>query len=138
MTAVVAVCYLLAGDLPPPAAVLDRPVPRFFTATKFRAELGRPLTATWQNVPLRTIIRRISENRNISLLLDRRIDPTLRVEVELNGDSVLVGLRTIAAKTGAQTSVVGNTVCLGPPKSISKLRTLVLLRSRELLPAKLV
>ena len=133
MTAIVTLCYLLAGALPQPDTVLDRPVPRLSTATKFRAELERLLTLSWQNVPLRTIIRRISENQSIAILLDRRIDPTQRVAVELNGESLLVGLQTIAAGAGAQVSIVGNTVCLGPAKSISKLRTLVVLRSNELL-----
>lgn len=130
-------CSFAAGtnlrSVPPATAVvLDRPVPELVTGSRFESELRRPLTASWRNVPLRTVFRRISASRKISLLLDRRIDPTKRVAIDISGESLLEGIDRIAANAGGTTSIVGNVVVVGPPASLSKLRTLVELRTDEL------
>ena len=127
------VLTLLLADVPDEGPVLDRPVPVLLTDLRFRQELTKPLTATWANVPLRTVLRRISETRKVSIVLDRRIDPTHKLLIDLTGVPLGGGIETIAEQVGARVTVVGNTVFVGPPESTGKLRTLVVLRNEELL-----
>lgn len=112
--------------------VLDRPVPDRLTGGPFRAELDRPVSASWSNLDLRSILTRIAETRRVAILLDRRIDSTQKLAVDLNGETLHEGLATITERVGGRLSVVGSTAFIGPAESASKLRTLVRIRSDEL------
>ncbi len=130
-----AVLLCLIGVAPPgPEVVLNRPHPQLVASDKnFKKAIQRPLiSATWYNSRLRSVLQQISESQRVAVLLDRRIDPTSKIIIDQNGQSAIAVIRMIAARVSVDVSLVGNTVCLGPPKSISKLRTLVKFRSDEL------
>lgn len=122
---------LLASD--PGEIVLDRPVPELVTTGKFRGELERGLSASWRNIDLRTVLRRIADDRKMAIVLDRGVDPNREVAFEFVNAPVLEALETIAADAGAAVSVLENAVYLGPPERAAKLRTLIALRTEELL-----
>jgi hypothetical protein len=128
----VAFCSLFAADAPTADVRLDRRLPSLKTGKEFRDELDKPLTAAWQNVPTRRVLNRIAESRRISVLLDRRIDPTQPVAVDFNGGRLRAALESIATQVNGQISVLGNTVCIGPRPSMAKLRTLAAIRFDEL------
>lgn len=116
----------------------DRPIPELLVDEEFESELDLAISATWDNVGLRDIARRIGENRQISILLDRRLDPSREVPFEVNNETVLDVLQQIAAKVAARCSVVSSTVYLGPPESAARLRTLIALRTGELFDKSLM
>lgn len=116
----------------------DRPIPELLVDAEFESELDLAISATWDNVGLRDIARRISDNRQISILLDRRLDPSREVPFEVNNETVLDVLQQIAAKVSARCSVVSSTVYLGPPESAARLRTLIALRTGELFDKSLM
>ena len=99
---------LLASD--PGEVVLDRPVPERVTTGKFQAELERNLSASWRNIDLRTVLRRISDDRKIAIVLDRRIDPSREVEIEFTNQPVLEALEAIAGEAGGGVSVLESAV----------------------------
>jgi len=124
-------CCVSLNGLPADVDI-DRPVPQFAIGKEFVSKLQQEFTGSWKNVTLRTILNRISSNTQISILLDRRIDPTSVPIVDFKQGTLLDALRKIAAQSSAGLSVVGNTVFIGPKPSVSKLRTLVELRSDEM------
>jgi len=123
--------FALADDFTKPAD----PTPRdskFVSNRALERNMESPFAASWKNVPLRDILRAISQQRNVSVLCDRRIDPTTRLIVDLNSVRLSDSLADLANRVEAGVSVAGNTVCVGPRESMARLRTLIQLRTNEL------
>ncbi|MFH1303934.1 MAG: hypothetical protein ABIK07_22975 [Planctomycetota bacterium] len=78
------------------------------------------------------MIQRICSTQNISIILDRRIDPSLKLKLDLQNLTLEQGLQKLAALANAKTEVVGSTIYIGPEKAVSKLKTLLELKSEEL------
>jgi hypothetical protein len=97
-----------------------------------QAALDRPFAATWENVNLRNIARRISATQHVAILLDRRLDPTCEYSVTAPDEPLRSFLDRLAESGGGRGAVVGNTVYLGPPAAARNLRTLIWLRQQEL------
>jgi hypothetical protein len=105
---------------------------RFVTGTTFRRVVEQPITATWDNVDLRTIVRAIEGAKHVAIVCDRRIDPTAELHVSASGEPLGDFLERLAAGSQAGGTIVGNAVYLGPRPAASRLRTLVALRRQEL------
>ncbi|MCY2963462.1 MAG: hypothetical protein NT069_07390 [Planctomycetota bacterium] len=104
----------------------------FHSGKAFRQALDRTISATWEQVDLRTITRRIEETRQIALLVDRRLDPSRPVKFAAHDVRLGELLERLASERDAEAIVVGNTVYLGPKSATEKLRTLIALRTEEL------
>ena len=114
------------------SAPRDRATTDFLTGQKFQAELDQPLSGSWTNVELRTLLNKLASKAGIAILLDRRVDPTTTIPVEIVNRSLKDGLEEMARKRGAGISIPDNVVFIGPPSAVSRLRTLIELRSAEL------
>ncbi|MEX2287918.1 MAG: hypothetical protein WD648_12565 [Planctomycetaceae bacterium] len=121
---------LLAGA--DPDVALHPPQPRRLVDASFQRALRAPISGSWNNVELRRILRGIADERNISILVDRRIDPTTVRSVDLNNVPLVQGLETIASGSRATICTTDSTVVIGPPASLSKLRTLIQIRDDEM------
>jgi hypothetical protein len=130
MFAAILCCVLIGSDAG--AVVLDRPVPKLLIGKPFEEVLDNKLTASWTNVPMRGILQRISANYEISILLDRRLDPSRELQIDLDTQPLAAAVHQIAERQQGSTSVVGNTIYVGPTPSAARLRTLVQLRADEL------
>ncbi len=114
-------------------AVLSDPLPsRYKTQSRFAAALERPLSGTWKGVPLRTILRRLSQECEVSILLDRRVDPDRQIDIETGERSLASAVEEIARLAHVAVSRVGNCLVVAPIPAARRLRTLVALRDREL------
>jgi len=109
----------------------------FVTGTTFRKVVEQPVTATWDNVNLRTIVRGIEEAKRVAILCDRRIDPTAELHVSASGEPLADFLERLAAGSQAGGTILGNTIYLGPRAMAARLRTLAALRKQELLDKNL-
>lgn len=109
--------------------------PPYHTGPRFRRELETPASGAWTNVPLRTLLRDLATQHGVAILLDRRIDPTLRLPLEITNQPLKEGLEGMAARVGAQTSLTQNVVYIGPGPARNRLRTLIELRTAELQPS---
>jgi len=120
----------------PGKVVIDGAIPSRLVGNEFQQALDRPISAGWKNVHLRGILRRIEEDREIAIFLDRRIDPSQTPVVDLNNDTLQAALGGLAERVSASAAVAGNVVMIGPRQSVAKLRTLIQLRSNELVDSQ--
>lgn len=114
-------------------AILNREAQKYLTNQKFRRALSRPFSASWSNVGIRAIITRIRNTQNISIILDRRIDPSNKVKLDIQNLTLEQGLKNLASKVHAKIAVIGSTIYIGPKQEVSNLKTLLELRRTELL-----
>lgn len=110
----------------------DRRPDSFATGPKFQTELNQATSGTWANVELRSLLNTLGAQRRIAILLDRRIDPTAQLPVEIVDQPFRDALQGIAHQVSAELCVPGNVVYVGPPAAVKNLRTLVELRTSEL------
>ena len=114
------------------------PPVRFRTGKRFVEALDRLMAISWQERRLRPGLRQLSESREVAVLLDRRIDPEQVLTLGLAQVSLREVLKTIASECDANVTIVGNTVYVGPASLAARLRTIVEIRSRELVVAAAV
>ena len=114
-----------------PAGAADKTF-RFHTGTQFRDALRKPLSASWDNMDLRTIVRRIEADKRVAMLIDRRIDPSRIRFADAADEPLSTFVERMAAESNAGAAFVGNVVYMGPVSSASKLRTLAAIRTQEL------
>jgi hypothetical protein len=104
----------------------------FVVGTGFRSALEQPFSPTWDHIDLRMIARTVQEGPGVSLLLDRRIDPTAERSLKVTNATLRESFDRLAAECDAGATIIGSTVYLGPHDTAGKLRTLVALRKAEL------
>jgi len=131
--ALMMVCSMVLGDqhglAKQPGNATDM---KFLVDNDFEQQLDKNITASWEGASIRSIIRRLAENRKIAIVLDREIDPTIKPNIKIQQIPLREALDQIAQKTGAEVSVLDNVIYLGPPKKALVLKTLVQLRTNEL------
>jgi hypothetical protein len=126
-----------AGMPESPGVSTERPV---LSGIRFRQSLSQRVSVSWTNTStdrlrqhsIRHITRRVQELWRVSILLDRRIDPSSEMEVRASNRPVREVLGLLVEPLGGGISVVGNTVYMGPTQDARVLRTLVHLRNEEL------
>jgi hypothetical protein len=123
---------VLAFAGPDDIAVLDRPVPERVSGPLFAKALETKISASWRNVELRTILNRLADEHQTAVVLDRGIDPTQELDLDIDYQPLEAAFRVVAKSAGAELSILGNTIYVGPAKRVAKLRTLEHLRTREL------
>lgn len=127
---------LLLGGLVATRVVAAEPA-AFVSGSAFVKALERPFAAKWNVAELRKIIRDVETARHVSILPDRRLDPTgIRPAIDAN-ETLLGFLERLAAAWNARATVIGNTVYLGPAPAAERLRTLIAMRRQELLDKSL-
>lgn len=95
----------------------------YLREARFREAIDRPLVANGERAVLRDYLQRLAGERQVAILLDRRIDPGQRVNVALAADFFDDGIRSLVGQVAADVSVVGDTIYVGPPESTRLLRT---------------
>ncbi len=96
-------------------------------------QLAQPADLVWSNQPVREGLRQIAKLHRVAILLDRRIDPDQSVRLRARQLPIGELIKQIAQQCGAETSLVGSVVYVGPPATASKLRTLAAVRADEML-----
>lgn len=105
----------------------------FVTGRQFRDALEKEITIGWQEEHLRSGLAQLTAARQIAFVLDRRIDPDQLVTLQIRKVSLLDMLTALAESAGGQLSVLENFVYIGPESTARRLRTLVDIRTSELL-----
>lgn len=100
--------------------------------SEFVRELEKPLSVSREKAELRPLLERLSGERRIAIVLDRRIDPELTIDAQLPPATVRASIDEVARRAGAIVRVVGNTLIVGPDPNLGQLRTLCVLRGLEL------
>lgn len=120
-------------------AVAAVPLPILLAHAQNRA--ARPANAAtihWDQVPLRDALERLADLYGAEIFLDRRIDPSTRVRLDVQNVGAAEALAQTAAAAGVGVSQIGSLNYVGPLPATDSLRSLAALRSEEVsrLPAR--
>jgi len=105
---------------------------KFLTGNEFTRQLNRPLLANQDYTPIRQTLNRLSEERHIAVCLDRRIDPSQLVFVDLQTPYFDEGIRVLANRVSADVVVLADMVFVTTPATAQTLRTRIALAEKEL------
>jgi hypothetical protein len=114
--------------------------PRPRIATGAPAKISqRTATIHWQRVPLRDALARLHTLFDDTVFVDRRIDPSMRVSLDIEAGSAEEVVAGIAAGRELGVARLGALVYLGPNGAADQLRAISAARSQEVgrLPAEL-
>jgi hypothetical protein len=128
-------CLLLTSTIigGPRSAIFSESLPaRYRTQSRFSAALERPIAGSWKGVSLRSILRRLSREREVSILLDRRVDPDQMIDIDTGDRSLRSEIDEIAQTAHAAASRAGNCLVVAPAAAAGRLRTVIALREGEL------
>ena len=122
---------------PPRPPRADSPLMR---GVGFRRALSQRVSVAWvtnstdrlNQHTIRQLAVRSQELWRVSVVLDRRIDPSSELKVEVTNRPVREVLDSLSRPVGGGISEVGNAVYIGPAGDARVLRTLVQLREMEL------
>ncbi len=124
------VCFLLLQTL---SVLAAEP----FSGKKFDDALDQKIGRTWgggggDGDSIRQALQQLTESNHVSIVLDRRIDPTQPVSLTVPATPLRDVMAALAKTVDAGSVVVGNVVYVGPIESAKKLRTLIELRNADL------
>jgi hypothetical protein len=128
-------CLILTSTMVggPRSAIFSEPLPaRYRTQARFAAALERPIAGNWKGVSLRSILRRLSREREVAILLDRRVDPDQTIDIDTGERSFRSAIDEIALTAHSAASRAGNCLVVAPLAAAGRLRTIIALREREL------
>jgi hypothetical protein len=86
----------------------------------------------WRRVPLRDVVRRLEDVFDETVFVDRRVDPSRRVSLDIEAESVEDVLEPIAAQSGLAIGRLGRLVYLGPRSTAEQLAALAILRAQPI------
>jgi hypothetical protein len=104
---------------------------------KFDDALEQKIGRTWggsggDGDSIRLALQQLTEMNHVSIMLDRRIDPTQSITLTVPATRLRDVIAALAKTVDAGTAVVGNVIYVGPIESAEKLRTLIELRNQDL------
>lgn len=91
----------------------------------------RTATIHWQRVPLRDALSRLHTLFDDSVFVDRRVDPNMRVSLDIEAGSAEEVVTGIAAGQDLGVARLGPLVYLGPSSAAEQLRAISTARSHE-------
>src|SRR5687768_14822181 len=93
-----------------PVEVRSAPTPEApVTGPRLRQVLQSPVAGlAWRNVPLGDVLRDVAAAFSVSIVRDRRVDPTTPVDVQSAEVPLREAIEEVAAKAGAEIRIVGN------------------------------
>ena len=94
--------------------------------------LGTPVTVTWAGLPLRTAAGRLGEAGGVAVVVDRRIDPDVRVSLDAVGEPLAEVVSRIAAAAGAEVAPYAGHVRIVPRGRGAAVAAAERVREREL------
>jgi len=104
----------------------------WITGRKFQQEIDQPFSGSWSNLEFRQLLKEVAADRQVSIVLDRRIDPSAELPISVANGSFRTGMTSIAKQVGGDIAIPDNLVFLGPKSATQVLRTLIELRKLEL------
>jgi len=108
------------------------------TGPALQKQLDETMDIVWGEIPLRQALESLARNKKVAVLIDRRVDPSRKIDISLHQTPLKDVLETIAQKCNLGISMVGPVAYFAPPEVARRVRTLVALRQedvRRLAPA---
>lgn len=94
--------------------------------------LQRPISISSTAVPLKQTLDHLSKSQRVAVVLDRRIDPNQRVEIDAANLPLKEVLDRIARQSNSQASYLPDVIYIGPAATAEKLRTILAMIDKNL------
>ncbi|NLS96587.1 MAG: hypothetical protein GXX96_30990 [Planctomycetaceae bacterium] len=101
------------------------------TEDAFRLQLDSPERVLSTDSSLRQYLLEFGRAQHLAVLLDRRVDPEQKLQLNLQDVPVLMILRAVATSRNLRVVVLRNVLYVGPPEDAARLRTVVEVRRQE-------
>lgn len=98
---------------------------------EFRKALEQPIGLKWAENPIRDALRNLANNQQLAIWLDRRIDPSSKLQFELEDAPLAITLDQLCEKYKLGRSVVGPVIYIGPVSTTEKLATLAAVKRQQ-------
>lgn len=108
------------------------PAADFKTGNDFRAALERSAGRSWSSVTLRDALRELSQDRQIAILLDRRLDPSQELNLAPPNGTLRDLLDAVAKQMHVERAEVGSVVYFGSLTAARTLPVFIAARTEEL------
>lgn len=129
---VTACLCLVAGQWGSRDAVAQNAAPQFLIAKAFDEGLAQNISVAWQAQDLRSGLRGLSNVRRVAILIDRRVDPSTELDLQVKGVSLRTLLQRVVDEQSLGLSRLENAIVLGPRDAMRRLRTDIELASSQL------
>lgn len=118
----------------PVAVAEEQAIPdRLWPSKTLTGQLGQSVSVHWNDVSLRDAVERLRQSQRLCVWLDRRIDPTIEIDLSANNESLASVVEQLATRAGGAYVAIGEIVYIGTPKSARDARTVLELCRREVL-----
>ena len=91
------------------------------TANLLRAALDKPIGRSWKSVPIREVIRELSDTTRVSILIDRHLDPSTELTLLAKPQPLRDLIAAAARAVNAESTPVGHVVYVGSPAAVATL-----------------
>lgn len=126
-------CISLAGDFSAQAESASKKYsPIAASSTSQQRKPNATATIHWSGVTLQEAIERLKALYHDSVFIDRRVDPTLRIDLDLSATSAEQVLNAVASGRGLGVIRLRNTIYLGPARAAQELPALIKQRSVDI------
>ncbi len=106
--------------------------PTWLTGAALQQQLQQPVSWSIDGVPLRDGIYAFGREQHIGVLLDRRVDPNPKLNIQAQQMPIWQLLQQIAQQQHLGLARLGSVCYFGPPTAAARLRTLAELRWEEI------
>ena len=119
------------------ADAADREV--WVTGAEFQRQLAQPVDILWAGNPLRAALQGLADSQQVAILVDRRVDPSRKLQLTIQNAPMQSALQTIADHCGLGISRLGDVIYLGPATCAAQLRPIeaALIRRVRQFPASI-
>lgn len=97
---------------------------------RFEQQLKALISTRW-DLPLKDVLHSIRETQRVAIFLDRRIDPTQQIQLEIQDETMRTALQQIANQANAQISRIRNVIYIGPNKTTDLLATVAAIHAEK-------
>ena len=99
---------------------------RWVNGPEFVARLDAQVSGTWHDTPLGDALRRLGASQSVAVFIDRRVDPSVKVSIDIHDVSLREAFRQIARQQHQKLGIgfCGPVVYIGPPLTTARLATL--------------
>lgn len=91
----------------------------------------QPASVTWNGAALRESLGRFAESQSVCVILDRRIDPGVKLELAADHVPAEAIIRAAGEQAAAHASLIGPVAYLGPEATAKRLATVAALRTQD-------
>lgn len=96
----------------------------FAAADQLQDKLDRPVSASWQRQQLANVLDRLAASQQLTIWLDRRVDPQRSVDAQFHQDTLRNVFDRLTEDNSLGWSHLGEIIYLGPRESARELATL--------------